>query len=361
MSGLRTKQLALRMKAAGAPDEAQLAAIREYTLADIPAEQLVVREFVLAHNAIDRDGEVFDEALLRDFAGTLVGKGVYVKHPNGWDGDSGPAEGRVFSASVESMPIEQARFLLKAPTLAWPPDRSEAVILRASAYFVRTADNAGLLLKLDAGIAGDVSIGFMASGREAIRDADGRELEARRLKAPGEALEMSLVWLGAQPGARAVKQAPRNEDEDMKIEEQLAAEQAEVKRLKPLAEVGEKATAKLDALKGALGDDAALADDAVGLAVLAKAGKAYRDSLVDGLVAADRAAGIVGDTAEAVSEATAAYASMPITALKNLSARLGIKDGGAGITPSEPNPSKPGGDGGEKAAKAPGHFDNVIA
>ncbi|WP_159426132.1 hypothetical protein, partial [Salmonella enterica] len=145
----------------------------------------------------------------------IAGKGVYIKHPNSWDGDSGPAEGRVFAAAVDTMPIEQARFLLKAPSLAWPPDRTEAMVLRVTAYLVRTPENTGLLLKMDAGIAGGVSVGFAAAGGEQIHDGDGRELEARRWKGPGEALEMSLVWLGAQPGARAIKQAPRSEDEDM--------------------------------------------------------------------------------------------------------------------------------------------------
>src|SRR5690606_17562361 len=86
----RNKQFAATVKALSAPDEATLREIRNFTLVDVEPEQLVVREFVLAHNCIDRDGECFDEALLARFAATIPGKGCFIKHPMSWDGDSGP-------------------------------------------------------------------------------------------------------------------------------------------------------------------------------------------------------------------------------------------------------------------------------
>ena len=47
MNPTRTKTLALHIKSAGDPSADQLAAIRRYTLADLPAEKLYVRTFVV--------------------------------------------------------------------------------------------------------------------------------------------------------------------------------------------------------------------------------------------------------------------------------------------------------------------------
>ena len=63
---------------------------------------------MLAHNCVDRDRECFDESLLAAFAASIPGKGCHIRHPAGWDGDSGPAEGRVFEAEVRRMSLEQA-------------------------------------------------------------------------------------------------------------------------------------------------------------------------------------------------------------------------------------------------------------
>lgn len=345
MSDGHHKQLGLRLKAVTAPDEGTLAAIRMFTLADIPADQLVVREYILAHNAIDRDDEVFDEGLLRDFANTLPGKGVFITHPGGWSGSGAPGEGRVFAARAESMSIDAARTALKQPDLAWPPDRSDALLVYASAYFVRTPDNASLLVKQDAGIVSDVSIGFSAASRQPVRDSEGRELQARRWVGPGEALEMSLVWLGAQPGARAVKQAKTTEEPNMDLQKKLDDATGEIKTLTEKLAAQPKEVAIVTACRTALGDNAALLDDAKALAAAVVDGKAYRASVLDDLVAADREAGLVKDDEASVKTARENYDAMPTGALKQLHARFAaIKQGGAGIKPSDPNPSKPSGD-----------------
>jgi hypothetical protein len=75
------KSLALHLKAAPAADDAALAAINAFTLRPFAADELQLREYVLAHNCIDRDNEVFDESLLDDFATSLPGKGIFVNHP----------------------------------------------------------------------------------------------------------------------------------------------------------------------------------------------------------------------------------------------------------------------------------------
>lgn len=344
MSTPRTKSLALRIKASGEPSPEQLAAIRGYTLRDFDPAELVVREFVLAHNAIDRDDEVFDEGLLADFVRTLPGKGVYIKHPTSWQGDGGPAEGRCFAARSERMSLDAARTLLRAPDLQWPPDRVDATVVYASAYFVKTEENAALLLKMDAGIAGDCSIGFCAETRMPIRDSAGRELEATRLMGPGEAHEFSLVWLGAQPGARAVKSAhnPTTEDHTM-TPEQVAALQAENASLKAAKAEGEKSATTLAAIKTALGNDAALADNPAKLAAAVSAGKAYRERLVDDIVSAERHLGITADDEASVKASRELYADMPVAKLeimgKSLEARL---PAGGKIRGTDPNAGTPG-------------------
>lgn len=317
------KALALHIKAAPAADDAALAAIRQYTLRDFAADELQLREYILAHNCIDRDNEVFSESLLDDFAETLPGKGVYIKHPTRWQGDGGPAEGRVYATRTETMSLQAAQALLKEPSLQLPPDRSMVKLLYASAYFAKTPDNTALLIKQDAGIAGDCSIGFTAPSPQPITDAEGRELTARRWPSPGSAAEMSLVWLGAQQGARAVKQAPTNPEPEHTT---MALTEQQITELQGKAASGEKAAHQLASLKTALGDDAVLLDNAGALKTCVTDAKAYKTSLVDDIVGMERQLKITGDDETAVKAAREFLADMPVDRLKamqkGLEARL---------------------------------------
>lgn len=345
---MRHKTLAVAIKSAGEPTAEQMAAIRTYTLADVPAEKLYVRTFALAHNAIDRDNEAFDEGLLADFARTLPGKGLFIKHPTGWDGDSGPGKGRWFAARAERMSLDEARETLRAPDLQWPPGTQTAVLLMADAYLVRTNGNADLLEEIDAGVVSDVSIGFRSGSRAAITDDDGRELTSTRLLGPGEALEGSLVWLGAQPGARAIKGAPRNSDpEDTAVEvtkEQYEAAKtaqanAEEKaaNLQRELDTARPAADQLKALRTALGDAAHLVDKPEQLAEAVKAAGEHRESLVDEIVAAERALGLCGDDDEAVDAAKAIYAGESLGRLKTLAAHYAARaPKGSRMPPSDP-------------------------
>lgn len=351
---MQAKSLARTVvKAAGVPDETQLAAIRTYTLRDFAPDELVVREFVLAHNAIDRDREVFGEAILGDFARTLPGKGVHIRHPSGWDGDSGPGEGKVYAARVERMSHDAARALLREPDMTWPPDHPDAVLLMASAYYVRTPENEAFLLKLDAGIAGEVSIGFRGGDLERVKGSDGIELNVWRWKAPGTAMEMSHVWLGAQPGARAVKSANRTPDEEPEMSDQeLKTLREENAQLKAKADAEAKAATALASLRKALGDDATLlnGDGYDGLVTLVEAGKAYRKSLVEDIVIAERHAGITGDSDDDAKAARDLYSALPTAKLEALAKRYAAQAGKGGITGSDPNAVKPG-TGQQKAAE----------
>jgi hypothetical protein len=296
---MQQKSLTLHVKAATEADDAALSAIRAFTLRDFTADELQVRSYVLAHNCIDRDNEIFDEAVLDDFARTLPGKGVYIKHPSSWQGDSGPAEGRVYAATTQTMSLDEARTLLREPELQLPPDRGTVKLLLASAFFAKTPDNASLLIKQDAGIAGDVSIGFTAQSPTKVTDAQGNELTARRWQSPAKALEMSLVWLGAQPGARAVKSATH----ETKLEQVMDIEQKDFDALSAKAADGEKATTALTAIKTALGDDAALLENPAQLKAYVADAKAFKTALVDEVIALERQLQVTGDTPEDVTAA----------------------------------------------------------
>lgn len=333
------KQLALRVKAAPAVDDAALAAVNQYTLRPFAADELQLREYVLAHNCIDRDNECFDEALLDNFSATLPGKGVYIKHPTSWQGDGGPAEGKVYATRTETLSLESARQLLNEPDLQLPPDRQQVKLLYASAYFAKTPDNAALLIKQDAGIAGDVSIGFTHPPLQPIKDAQGNELTAMRYPAPGKALEMSLVWLGAQPGARATKNAKQNPEPEQTMDltkEEIAALQAK-------AAGGDKAATTLATIKTALGDDAALLDNPAQLKAHVADAKAYKDSLIAEIVTVERQLKITGDTDENVRDAKAFLAEQPVdrlrSMLKGYEARLPTN---GQIKGAQPNGAAPG-------------------
>lgn len=359
MTGAVHKSLALgARKGAGSPNEQQLAAINALALVDLKAEDVYVREFFIAHNAIDRDGEVFDESLLDNFAATLPGKGMFVKHPQGWDGDTGPGEGRWFSARVERMPIESARALLQQPKLRFPPDRKEAAILVGAAFMRKTASNEDLRVKIDAGVAGDVSVGFGASGRADIPDPETGQVLAKRLLGPGEAFEASLVWLGAQPGARAFKNAspiPSQGDITMDtkdLEAQVKAANQRATDAETKAAEAKAATDFVAKTRAALGDEhKALADDPAQLVALAIAGKAYRTSLIDDIVKVERTKGLIGDTDAAVKEARETFEALPVTKLAKLRDSYGkaFESGGA-VQGGDPNASKAAPGGGDKAA-----------
>lgn len=336
----------------GTPTAEQVAAINAFTLREFTPEQLYVREFVVCHNGIDRDRECIDEALLAKFAASLPGKGLFIKHPMSWDGDSGPGEGRWFAARVERMPLAEARTLLREPTFALPPDRSEAQVLLASAYLARDDSTRDLINKVDAGIAGDVSIGFSTSGRADVLDPATGNRIAVRLLGPGEALEASLVWLGAQPGARAVKHlTPQGTIMDPA---QLAALKAalgphallldnptQLKAVLDSHDSNKAAATTLSAIKAALGVHAVLIDTPADLKAAIEAGIGAKSALIDDLIKADRLAKRCADDDASVNARKAIYQAMPVEALKVMVETVApaAKPVGA-ITGSDPNATK---------------------
>lgn len=333
------KQFAIAAhKAAGEPTAEQLALVNRYALRELKSDEVYIRSFYLAHNAIDRDREVFDDSLLDDFVRTLPGKGAFVKHPGGWDGDSGPGEGRWIAAKVVEMSLDEARAALREPNLQWPATTTRAKLLDATMYALRLPSNADLLAKVDGGIAGDVSIGFRAADRTAITDAAGNEI-ARRLHSPGEALEGSLVWLGAQPGARAHKQASIFDEEKTM---QLTPEQS--KKLQDDLAAAKKATSDLqakatafDALAKEIGEE--LAKNPAALKALLDEAKAYHDEQLNEVVRLERLAGMVtGDDEKSVNAAKTAHAGRSAAWLRQWAAKLAkTVPGGGQLKGGDPN------------------------
>ncbi|MDQ2069324.1 hypothetical protein [Natronospira bacteriovora] len=289
---------AVRVKGAKAASDEQLALINGWALEELKADDVYVRTFYVAHNAIDRDLEVFSADVLEDFAKTLPGKGFFVIHPNHHKGDPGPGEGLWFQARTVRMSQSEARAALGEPELQWLNDSDEAVLLEASAYLPKTSENETLRIKLDSGIARYVSIGFGYAELDPVFVND--ELVAAIYRAPAEASEASLVWLGAQPGARVIKSFNREEDSDMKLEEQLkqleqklSAKDTELSQLQSKAEAGEKASKTLEAIAKAAGDEKAGPDR---LVALVESGKQYEDELVSKAVRLQRLAKQIGDS-----------------------------------------------------------------
>lgn len=343
--------------AGGKPDDTQLELINQITLEPITADQVYVRTVYLAHNAIDRDGDVFDDALLDDFANTLPGKGLFVKHPLGWDGDTGPGVGRFFSSRTFTTSQDEARQLLREPKLRFPPANEQAKILEGSFFISRTEKHTGLISDIDLGIASDVSVGFRASDRSAITNGATDERIATRLLGPGEALEGSLVWLGAQPGARVHKQASLFDDElgEHEVDElkkllesiqkslnDLAGNKAEgTDNTKVLAELESLKTkceemgvkvVVLDDLRKALGDDAdeLLKTPEVIVSMINDA-RAARTKLIDDVIAAERVAGLLEkDDDEGIAAAKKDYQDFSTERLQKMLATAQKRSPGKG-------------------------------
>jgi len=87
-----------------------------------------------------------------------------------------------------------------------PEGKTTVKVVWAWMYMLNNQHNDETIQNIDAGIYRHVSIGFRASDLVAIKGQYDQILYWEYV-APGEALEGSLVWLGAQPGATSQKAA----------------------------------------------------------------------------------------------------------------------------------------------------------
>lgn len=200
-SGTETRWKEFACKAEPAePTPDDLAVInREYALTPLTADQVYVRKVRLANDQYDRTDERFPRSYLQRFAETLPGKSLLGNH----DSRSFPL-GRFFHAEVRTAP--------SGPT--W---------LQTKFYMARTPGNEETRQQIDAGVFSHTSIGYRYDdltcdicGKSYFSydcsHLSGREYDGKRCKltysgnlAQVEALEGSLVYLGAQYGAQTAK------------------------------------------------------------------------------------------------------------------------------------------------------------
>lgn len=269
--------------------DAQLAKINSYAVVPLKKEDVHYVQLLMAHNGIDRDQERFSEDMLADFARTLPGKGFFVEgHPGGWRGQGGPGEGLHFDCRVVQMTPEE--FMAKTNEAIKLPDGvTMCHCLMSDAYILALESNADTRKKMNAGIIRFSSIGFKAPFYS-ITDDNGNHIYGE-YRPKGEALEGSLVWLGAQPGAGVMKSAgakgsPQQPEDKSKgvlpeMEKTLAALGAKFGKTfkaETLAQdviilIGEKDTAIADLT----GKVALLEKDAAD-------GKAFRTSLIEDVI-----------------------------------------------------------------------------
>ncbi len=326
-------------KSDGSPSPEQLVLINQYTLKSLASTDVYVRKFIVSHTALDRDKEIISDGLLKDIGDTLAGKGLFIKHPMSFDGDTGPGIGKWFETEVITLSLDDARKQLGEVEFA--PEATTAKILYASAYIARTDKHANTIADIDAGVISFVSASFSYSDQFPI-EKDG-EVMGSMLSGKGEAHEASLVWLGAQPGARAIKAANPNQpntgdDMSKELETKIKTLNTEKDGLQTQLTTEkaakENAETKLKAFTDVLGDHS---PEAVkGFIALQTTAK---NAVIDSLVAFDRNAKTCGDDDAAIKAATTKYTVYPFDALQQLNAanKAANPANGKGITGGDPN------------------------
>ena len=197
-----------------------LAKVNAYALEPLTAEEIFVGKQLLAHNGIDRDTERFPEQIIDDFAKTLTGKNTLYFHDRG----QFLPLGLYFDSKTEDMSVDQFRELTgNDPRL--PEGTNTVKALWAWYYVVKTDDVSSVLKNIAGGVYRHWSIGFNAASIVSVKKDPNGPVQYWEYVAPAEALEGSLVWLGAQQGATSQKSAgskpgepdPNKEKETMKI------------------------------------------------------------------------------------------------------------------------------------------------
>ncbi len=177
-----------------------LAKVNKFALRELTADEIFVRKYLMAHNAVDRDNERFSEALLDDFTKTFPGKSFMVSHDR-----TTLAKGLFFNSLTEEMTPDQFT-ALTGEKARLPNGRPIVKVVWGWIYMLKAQFNEELISNIDAGIYRHASIGFRANDIAPVKGQFDQILYWE-YSPPGEALEGSIVWLGAQPGATAQKAA----------------------------------------------------------------------------------------------------------------------------------------------------------
>lgn len=315
---LGKKQINIAGAAPAAVTDEQLATINNrYAIVALTADQVYVRKFLLAHNAIDRDRERFAEALLDDFKATLPGKGLLWGHQWG-----PPGKGLFFDSATEEMTPEQFTALTgEVPNL--PEGISMVKVLWGWAYVLQIAENEGVIANLNGGVYRHVSIGFKALNYDSVTDQHGNVL-FYEYRPKGVALEGSLVWLGAQPGATAQKAL--DIDEAPEAHTSVPTDKGGSTPMKWLKTIAAK-LGKPDLTEDTAGDAIVAALDAkdaqiATLTTKAADGDAYRKSLVDDAIRFGRMLKEMPDDDEGTKKKAEFLGTWPIDEVKSLRDRL---------------------------------------
>lgn len=248
MSNIRVREVGEVRAVTREVTEDDLALLRDpdFAGAGVTAEDVHVRAMLLCHDQYDRTWERFRRAHLDRFAQTVVGKSMLPNHDTGgFCGGGSLALGRFFRAGVaqrtEDFPVlvrerepaakedgkapELDADGLKAADLApgFESRPTRVLYLNPSFYFANHPDNELLRQNIDLGVWRHVSIGFRYDdldcdlcGKSYLSDCPhylGRWTEEGKLVTGTyagdvqryEALEGSIVYLGAQPNARLIK------------------------------------------------------------------------------------------------------------------------------------------------------------
>ncbi len=236
---------------------------------------------------------------------------------------------------MRTMSLENARLELDDQNVQFAPSATSAKLVYASAYIIRSKKHEDTILDIDAGVASTVSATF-TYGQPIAIESEGK-LFGHYLPGKGEALEASLVWLGAQQGARAIKHFDQNKGDDMskELEAKVTTLQSKNTELQGSLDAAnteaQTAQAKLKAFTDVAGDHS----PAFIKAALDEQAKT-KSALVDGLVAFDRKAGKCGDDEVAMKAAKDKYSAWPTEALTELNtANKAVK--GKGISGGDPN------------------------
>jgi hypothetical protein len=277
-------------KAVAATD-AHMAAIRQYAVGEVTPEAVFIGQMRLANTLVDRSFEKFPVAYLHRFAETLPGKSLMPGH----DYSQTPL-GRFFDAEVMA-------------------DGEGGHCLLARYY---TRADAPITGDIKLGVAKDASIGFTPGdrtcdlcgrsyyGADANGDycphwaGDSYDGHLCTLTYGGdlsqvEAVEGSLVWLGAQYGAQTTRNAAAIAAKTAYIDQLRAT--AAPERKEDTMELTE-AVAKIAALEA---EKKALETDKKTLSPLAEAGEKYRKFLLSEILRLKKS---MGEEAEGAALAT---------------------------------------------------------
>jgi len=269
------------------PTAEQLEKINKFTRRTFTADEIYVGQMRLANNAVDRDVERFSEDLLKSFADTLPRKTLLLDHDYNAQRS---ALGKFFEVEIESLSRADAE-ALTGEKFRLPEGSDEVQFLAPWFYIPVKGVSEETLTKIDAGIFDFVSIGFTASSREAVKDAEGRTLY-HEYKGPGEAYEGSLVYLGAQYGAAVktpIDTKPEKQEDKMpygKIAAKIGREVTAENVVEVVSEVLDGKDAKITELSGQVED----------LKPKAAMGEKYHADLIGRYVAGRAKLGEIGDT-----------------------------------------------------------------